>query len=108
MFVLLHGDHIYDQVIYRRWQWDNTPVLCRLHSPLQVLFPHILASRTPYPDNITIHSKSEKVCGTAFCRIVGVAILAFRMYDPGVSGVLSMGPGVSMSLPPYKTFLKLC
>ena len=34
----------------------------------------------------------------AILRKVGVAILAFRMYDPGVSGVLSMGPGVSMSV----------
>ena len=24
------------QVIYKRWQWDDNPVLCRLHSPLQV------------------------------------------------------------------------
>ena len=89
-------------------------MLCWLHSPLQVLFPHILASRTPYPDNITIHSKSEKVCGTAFCRIVGVAILAFRMYEyhpilPGsLDNITQSHPILTGSLHHHLLLLDLC
>ena len=34
-FQMVHCCYI-SQVIYKRWQWDDNPVLCRLHSPLQV------------------------------------------------------------------------